>query len=117
MQFLQVVLLLLACQKCSVYTKILCVGEGDVSASLLQEKTPTWSSAVKEIYTRTIQNHRHWSTLPETYGIALGTIKGKKKSYMKFTLLRAKDLIEKTDYAPLQHMHELSSSPAETDNF
>lgn len=36
---------------------------------------------------------------------------------MKFTLLRAKDLIKKTDYATLQHMHELSSSPAETDNF
>ena len=26
---------------------------------------------------------------------------------MKFTLLRAKNLTEKTDYATLQHMHEL----------
>lgn len=49
-----------------------------------------------------------WCTLPETYGVALGTIKEeKKKSYMNFTLLRAKNLGENTDYAILPHMHEL----------
>lgn len=58
MQFLQLVLLLLACQKCSVYTKILYV-RGVLVVLLCCRKKPTRSSAVKKICTRTIQNHRH----------------------------------------------------------
>lgn len=35
---------------------------------------------------------------------------------MKFKLLRAKSLTEKTDYATLQHVHKLFFSPTETQN-
>lgn len=58
MQFLQFVLSLPACRKCSVYTKILYV-EGMVVVLLCCRAQTTWSSAVTKIYTRTIQTHEH----------------------------------------------------------
>lgn len=77
---------------------------------LCWRKKTTWSSAVKEIYTRTTQNHRHWFDPLYLRLMALlweSLEKKKKESYMKFILLRGKNLTEKTDHATLQCTHEV----------